>query len=881
MGLSKEEIDLTEELKPSASQRRRLRRKKLQAAKAGILDPIIDTDYKSISTSVVLDTGPSKSITQKAIVQPIAKNQVSNDNQRLICEGQVFNKTQNSIFKKTILNNNQEPKSKDPITKNRKASIDDQVLTIKQKSNGSVHDCKNHETKIDNHVHIKKQNSSSVIKKQKIEKKSIEPTFECSNPLPSKKKKSKSKNLILTDSQNIKPEVPVLTEKLQAKSEKPVLTEKKEIKSENTVLIQNQKTYPEHPILIEKVPTNFENLLNENHKSRTENNILIQNQKLKPECVEINDRTKPDNLDINNIALKLPTVVTEIQKPELISQDMGKSKDMQESQKEQELSKKAENTSTEASATSRDDVKAAREAKKLAKQKAKKKNDAKGDSAEVKDDVPKVATQSSDKEKVPPVIEATINKTENKAEKPEKIEPAIDIKSKENIPPQSKAKSADTLPKQEGKVALEVKVPSTDDKAEGGGKSKAELRAERRAKQEAQRAAKQAAQVKVATQPQAKEEPAKSKEEKSPKPKTVDKIAKPKVQSVQKVGWFQHLNVEKDKEFLKNIPINSNLHPAVVKLGVQLASHVVSGSNARCIALLDALKKMVRDYSLPARTEFARGLEAQLTASVDFLCSMRQPTASETNAVKHFRRQLTQLPNNVDEFDAKKKLQEEIDRYIHDQIDKAGEAISIYVRQKICTGDNILTYGCSSLIERILCEAWAAGVRFRATLAGARAPGGARDMLRRLRARGLPASYVDIAALSYVMGDVQKVLLGACSLLANGAVLGAAGGAGVALVARARNVPVLVACETHKFSERVQTDAFVYNEIGDPDDLIDKSDENSPLKDWRSHPNLSLLNLTYDLTPPSLITAVVTEHGILPCTSAPVVLRFKLSEYGI
>ena len=40
------------------------------------------------------------------------------------------------------------------------------------------------------------------------------------------------------------------------------------------------------------------------------------------------------------------------------------------------------------------------------------------------------------------------------------------------------------------------------------------------------------------------------------------------------------------------------------------------------------------------------------------------------------------------------------------------------------------------------------------------------------------------------------------------------GTAQLALVARAHNVPVLVCCETYKFCERVQTDAFVSNELG-------------------------------------------------------------------
>ena len=39
-------------------------------------------------------------------------------------------------------------------------------------------------------------------------------------------------------------------------------------------------------------------------------------------------------------------------------------------------------------------------------------------------------------------------------------------------------------------------------------------------------------------------------------------------------------------------------------------------------------------------------------------------------------------------------------------------------------------------------------------------------------------------------------------------------------MAKSCNVPVLVCCETYKFSERVQTDSFVFNELGDPDDLV-------------------------------------------------------------
>ena len=62
--------------------------------------------------------------------------------------------------------------------------------------------------------------------------------------------------------------------------------------------------------------------------------------------------------------------------------------------------------------------------------------------------------------------------------------------------------------------------------------------------------------------------------------------------------------------------------------------------------------------------------------------------------------------------------------------------------------------------------------------------------------------------------QVSKVVIGAHSLLANGYVMSRVGTSLIALVARSFNVPVLVCCETYKFCDKVQTDAFVLNELG-------------------------------------------------------------------
>lgn len=120
----------------------------------------------------------------------------------------------------------------------------------------------------------------------------------------------------------------------------------------------------------------------------------------------------------------------------------------------------------------------------------------------------------------------------------------------------------------------------------------------------------------------------------------------------------------------------------------------------------------------------------------------------------------------------------------------------------------------SSLINTILIEAHKEGKKFEVIVVDGRPHLEGRETVRRLVDAGIHCKYVLINAISYVMGSVSKVLLGAHALLTNGYVMSRIGTAQVALVAQAFNKPVLVCCEKYKFSERVQTDSFVYNEIG-------------------------------------------------------------------
>lgn len=122
-------------------------------------------------------------------------------------------------------------------------------------------------------------------------------------------------------------------------------------------------------------------------------------------------------------------------------------------------------------------------------------------------------------------------------------------------------------------------------------------------------------------------------------------------------------------------------------------SHTVLGSNARCLALLSALKQLVIDYHTPPNEEFCRSLDNNLQLSTDYLQKCRPLAVSMTNALRHIKLYLTQISTNLSDEEKKDLILEGIDTYIRDEIGMADKAISLFVQAKIVQDDVILIYG--------------------------------------------------------------------------------------------------------------------------------------------------------------------------------------------
>ncbi|CAF0971072.1 unnamed protein product [Adineta ricciae] len=362
----------------------------------------------------------------------------------------------------------------------------------------------------------------------------------------------------------------------------------------------------------------------------------------------------------------------------------------------------------------------------------------------------------------------------------------------------------------------------------------------------------------------------------------------PKKTNNERVTLFSHLTIYTRNLEILSVKGDSDLvHPAIIKLGLQYASKQIVGSNLRCVAFLVAIQKMLEDYEGPPGSNNSSildpgDLNTKLKTNINFLTKCRPNAVTMGTAIRYLKTHIERIPRNITNEKAKELLNDVIQSFLREKIELSGTAIAeTYAITKITNGDVILIFGYSSLIMRILEVAVKRSIDFRVIIVDSRPQQHGLKSARRLLALNVKCTYILINAVPFIISEVTKVLLGAHGLLGNGYVMSQIGTAQISLIAKTHNVPVLVCCETYKFCERVQTDSFVSNELGDPDDLtrdhplLHDAVSSATSATENSNSNLNILNMTYDVTPPIFISAVITELGILPCTSVAVVIRMQ------
>ncbi|KAM0749038.1 nagb/rpia/CoA transferase-like protein [Meredithblackwellia eburnea MCA 4105] len=348
---------------------------------------------------------------------------------------------------------------------------------------------------------------------------------------------------------------------------------------------------------------------------------------------------------------------------------------------------------------------------------------------------------------------------------------------------------------------------------------------------------------------------------------------------------FLHLDTPSSSRSLSHSSkySTSNIHPSIIKLALQYAEFKIVGANARCIALVEALKDVITSYTPPPQTSLTRHLPTtHLNPQISHLVRARPMSVSMGTAIRYLKYEISLIDIEMPVDQAKSHLLMRLSSFLRDRILLPGRVIASHTTSKIRDqGDVILTYGKSSLVELALVEAWKAGKRFSVVVVDAGPLFEGRNLLPSLQSLSIPTTYILLSALATVLPRITLSLLGVASVLSNGAPFARAGTAMVALMMKEKGVPVVVLCETYKFSERIMLDSIVGNQMGETASLLPPlppttSTANPPTPASAPTPAPALptpLSLLYDVARPEDVTVVITEAGLIPAQSVPIVLR--------
>jgi len=314
-----------------------------------------------------------------------------------------------------------------------------------------------------------------------------------------------------------------------------------------------------------------------------------------------------------------------------------------------------------------------------------------------------------------------------------------------------------------------------------------------------------------------------------------------------------------------NVEDGVKLHPSFVRLGVKSAHRINNEPTARAEVLMKAIKEFISDFhttdlsSGTSRSSIGISFIDQLKPNLNFLTKCRPFIKSEACIIDHVKLHARKSESrNLELGKFKEDLIEEIDSFWLNRVTTAQIIIKDKAKELIKDGNVVMTFGYSNSVYNIFSHAKFSEIDFSVVVVDCEPEFNGRKMVSKLEGLNIDVQYCTISGLSYMMEETDLIFLGAQSLLANGSVEMAKGGGIVALVGAEEQKPVLVCCETYKFNDRAAINALDNkNELGYSID-VDSS--------------VQYANIIYDVIPPSLVTAAITEVGVIPSTSVATIL---------
>jgi len=269
------------------------------------------------------------------------------------------------------------------------------------------------------------------------------------------------------------------------------------------------------------------------------------------------------------------------------------------------------------------------------------------------------------------------------------------------------------------------------------------------------------------------------------------------------------------------------------------------------------------DENEPGEEEFFK----KLTDSLAYLASSRPTAVNLFWALDRMKTVAEKHRGSCSTVQLAEKLLDEA-KAIHDEDRRICRAIGKNGAELVKNGDSLLTH-CNAGGLATADYGTALAVFFAANEAGKKIHvyadetrpllQGARLTAWELHQRGIDVTIIcdSMAAMVMRQGKINAVFVGADRITANGDTANKIGTFGVAIAAKAHNIPFYVAAPASTFDLSLEHGGLIPIEERDPREI-------SHGFGLQTAPDgIRIYNPAFDVTPAELITGIVTEHGVI------------------
>lgn len=257
----------------------------------------------------------------------------------------------------------------------------------------------------------------------------------------------------------------------------------------------------------------------------------------------------------------------------------------------------------------------------------------------------------------------------------------------------------------------------------------------------------------------------------------------------------------------------------------------------------------------------------ELREAREVLLNTRPSAVSLANSLRF-------VTKNMDELAVDENLsgfRDEIIARAEEFIDNSKEAtkkIGKIGSRRISDGDTILTHCNSSNALSVIKTAHEEGKDIQVFATEARPRYQGHITVQELSDNDIDVTLIVDSAARYFMKRIDKVIVGADSIAANGAVVNKIGTSQIALAAHEARVVTFVAAESYKFHPSTLVGELVEIEERSRCEVVEEG----------KFPDVNVMNPAFDVTPPDYVDLIITERGIIPPEAAYEILqeRFEL-----